>query len=207
MKPDEIVNLSLSNLIFSYNLHFATFKNEIVQDIHRKSQVLDGTIETFHDFEILTHNNLLSSFQTHTILIYEPLGKHSKKVNRNFKSPTDLLYPIRKFVGELRHAHAHIEDEDLKFIWDSKNKKKEYLFQIQLPITRSAGPVKYAPNSAIKSVFGCQVVPKQEIKLDQTFIMLISILSFHIREICAFQDLSDCDQFLKNFDSSWEEKL
>jgi hypothetical protein len=96
---------------------------------------------------------------------------------------------------------------NLKFIWDSKNNKKEYLFQIQLPITRSAGGIEYAPNSVLKSVFGCQVVPKQEIQLNQTFIMLISILSFHIREILTFQDLSDCDQFLKNFDSSWEQKF
>lgn len=207
MTETEIVNLSLAGLIFSYNLHFATFKNEIAQDIHVKSQVINGTIKTSHDFEILTLNNLLSSFQNHAIAMHEALNKHSKRVKRDYKSPTDLLYPIRKFVGELRHACAHIEDEDLKFIWDSKKNKKEHLFQIELPITRTTGGIEYAPNSALKSVFGCRVIPKQEIQLNQTFIMLISILSFHIREILTFQDLSACDQFLKKFDSSWKEKF
>lgn len=30
MTPEEIVNLSLSNLIFTYNLHFATFKDQTI---------------------------------------------------------------------------------------------------------------------------------------------------------------------------------
>lgn len=207
MTPEEIVNLSLSSLTFAYNLHFATFKDETVQKIHVNKQILNGSIHSSDDFETLTNNCLLSSFLTHAIFLHEALKEHSKNLGRDHNSPTDLMWPIRQFVDELRHTHAH--PKDLKFVWDTnKGKKlKSHTFQTQLPVIKTSKTTQYDPNSINMRKFLCDVIPGQEFQMNQTFLLEIIIFSFHIREIMKFQDRLTCDQFLKKFDSSWEEKF
>lgn len=82
--------------------------------------------------------------------------------------------------------------------------KTEHTFKIQLPITQTPQGIKYDPTSSHIREFSWQVTPKQEIQLNHAFIMKIIVFSFHIREIFKFQNLSNCDQFLKKFESSWK---
>ena len=203
MTPEEIVNLSLSTLTFAYNLHFATFKNKTVQDIHITNQILDGSIQASADFAILTNNCVLSLFLAHAISLHKSLKEHSKELNRDHKSPADLLWPIRQFVEELRHAHAH--PKGLRFVWDAnKGKKSSHTFQIQLPVIKTSKGTQYDPNSANMRKFLCNVMPGQECQMSGTFLLEIMIFSFHIREIVKFREKSTCDEFLKKFESSWK---
>lgn len=204
MRPHEKINLSLSTLIFSYNLHFSTFRDESVKEIHREHQIIDGTITSSKDFSILTNNSLLATFQSHAILLQESIKTHSLKIQRSHKDCNDVMYPIRQFVDELRHAHAHIESADLQPRWDEK-KSKKHLFQINLPVTKTSVGTEYNLNSPDHLKLSFRVIPGRKLQLNQKFIGKIILFSFHLIEVCSFRKLETCNKFLKQFKFSWKD--
>ncbi len=206
MRPHEVVNLSLSTLIFSYNLNFSTFTNLRAQSIHRSCEIIDGAIKSSDDFSILTNNTLLSAFQSHCILLYEAIVTNSKMVGRsNYKSPNDPLYPIRKFVDELRHAHAHIRTSRLQPVCDAKKSKQPHRFQIHLPIVKTPSGLCYDLKSPVTRKFSFKVTPGGSVRLNKSFIERIVLLSFHIREVLKYRKQLTCDKFLQQFISSWKQ--
>lgn len=205
MRPHEKINLSLSTLIFSYNLHFSTFRYDLVKEMHRGHQIIDGTVASSDDFSILTNNSLLATFQSHAILLQESIKAHSLKIQRlNYKDCNDVMYPIRKFVDELRHAHAHIEFADLQPRWDKKNSKKSHLFQINLPVTETSVGTRYNRNSHNRLKLSFRVTPGSVIRLNKKFLGKIILFSFHLIEVCSFRKNQTCDKFLNQFKSSWK---
>ncbi|NGX36550.1 MAG: hypothetical protein K1000chlam1_01396 [Candidatus Anoxychlamydiales bacterium] len=137
MHAPEAINSSLATLYFAYNIHFTDFfkDHEIFQKFISQTQTFDLQIKGIEDIRILTENSLVAAFRTHSITLDEALIKHFKLTNRTGHKNDPLIYPIRKFLHELRCANAHMSKTLHKLTWDigEKTPKPKFFFDIYLP--------------------------------------------------------------------------
>jgi hypothetical protein len=207
MFPHEAVNLSLSTLIFAYNNHFRTFLSQEVQQIYKLVEIMETTIRFPEDFSILTHNSLLSAFQSHCIILQEAVIKFCTLMHRPQQKINDpIFYPIRQFISELRNAHAHLEAKFLRFTWDKgpKSNKSPFKFSIRIPVSVRSNGICYDPNSTIAKKNSFQGTPGRELRITRDFIHKMILLSFHFKEILSFHDTPTCDLYLNRFKSNWQ---
>jgi hypothetical protein len=206
MRPHEAVNLSLSTLIFAYNNHYKTFLSPDVQFIYKSLELMETTIRSSGDFSILTHNSLLAAFQSHCIALHEAVLRFCDLTKRAKKKENDLsLYPVKQFISELRHGHAHLEELFLRPTWDKgpNSYKKPFRFAVDIPVSERPNGTCYDPNSKITRRLVFLGTPGREMKITQNFIHKIILLSFHFREIFKFRKTTTCDAYLNRYKSSW----
>ncbi len=206
MLPHQAINLSLSTLIFAYNNHYGTFHSTDVQRIYKSCETIDTSIRCSDDFSLLTHNCLLSAFQSHCIVLHEAAMRYCDMTKRPAQKEDDpTLYAVRKFILELRNAHAHMAVRFLRFSWDrgNGNKKKPFRFTIYIPVSGRPDVPCYNPASKSTRKLTIQGTPGRELRTTKDFIGKIILLSYHFKKIFAFRTTSTCDAYANRYKSIW----
>ena len=136
----------------------------------------------------------MANLRSHAIILHDNLQLYCKQTERP-SGQEGLLPPIEKFVRELRHAHAHINNSSCALKWDVHNgEKKPFRAEIPVPV---GAQCRFDPTSDNYHVLSFRVVPGEELNVNTEFVFEIVLLSYHIRHIVSLKTGDLCDEYFE----------